>query len=86
MELTEDPASKRKHLLCIISKIGYHVCIYFDGLVQERRNAIANALELRLSCTNPSICIIPIYMLSFSFDVLGFRMVMVTISVLNEYI
>ena len=25
----------------------------FDGLVQERRNSIANALELRLSCTNP---------------------------------
>ena len=29
--------------------------IYFVGLVQERRNSIANALELRLSCTNPSI-------------------------------
>ena len=27
----------------------------FDGLVQERPNSIANALELRLSCTNPSI-------------------------------
>ena len=26
----------------------------FDGLVQERRNSIANALELRLSCINPS--------------------------------
>ena len=25
-----------------------------DGIVQERRNSIANALELRLSCTNPS--------------------------------
>ena len=25
-----------------------------DGLVQERRNSIANALELCLSCTNPS--------------------------------
>ena len=25
-----------------------------DGLVQERRNSSANALELRLSCTNPS--------------------------------
>ena len=31
------------------------VIVYqFDGLVQERRNSIANALELRLSCTNPS--------------------------------
>ena len=27
-----------------------------NGLVQERRNSIANTLELRLSCTNPSIC------------------------------
>ena len=25
------------------------------GLVQERRNSIADALDLRLSCTNPSI-------------------------------
>ena len=24
-----------------------------DGLMQERRDFIANALELRLSCTNP---------------------------------
>ena len=28
---------------------------YIDGLMQERCNSIANALELRLSCTNPSI-------------------------------
>ena len=33
---------------------------YFDGLVQERRNSIANALELRLSYTNPSIWILSI--------------------------
>ena len=26
---------------------------YVDGLVQERRNSIANTLVLRLSCTNP---------------------------------
>ena len=26
-----------------------------DGLAQERRNSIANTLELRLSCTNPSM-------------------------------
>ena len=32
---------------------------YIDGLVQEGRNSIANAPELRLSCTNPSIyCLI----------------------------
>ena len=31
-------------------------CIaYIDGLVQKKRNSIANALELRLSCSNPSI-------------------------------
>ena len=28
---------------------------YIDGLVQERRNSSALALELRLSCTKPSI-------------------------------
>ena len=28
---------------------------YIDGLVQERRNFNANALELHLPCTNPSI-------------------------------
>ena len=28
---------------------------YFDGLVQERRKPIANAMELYLSCTNPWI-------------------------------
>ena len=27
-----------------------------DGLVQERRNSSALAMEFRLSCTNPSIC------------------------------
>ena len=29
---------------------------YMDGLVQERHNSIANALELCLPCTNPWIC------------------------------
>ena len=29
--------------------------LYFDGLAQERRNSSALAMELRLSCTNPSI-------------------------------
>ena len=36
-------------------KIGWYFLPSIDGLVQERRNSIANALELRLSCTNPSI-------------------------------
>ena len=29
---------------------------YIEGLVQETRNSIANALELLLSCTNSSAC------------------------------
>ena len=29
--------------------------VHIDRLVQERRNSIAIAQELRLSCTNPSI-------------------------------
>ena len=39
----------------------FHGCIdpsqtgHFDGLVQERRNCSALAMELCLSCTNPSI-------------------------------
>ena len=28
---------------------------HYSGLLQERRNSFANALELRLSCTNPPI-------------------------------
>ena len=28
-----------------------YIIIRFGGLVQERRNSIANAMELRLSCT-----------------------------------
>ena len=51
--------SMNKHLISLISisirslstyLLNYHI----DGLVQERRNSIATALELRLSCTNPS--------------------------------
>ena len=39
-------------LICILHMTTCHI----DGLVQERCNSIANAPELRLSCTNPSIC------------------------------
>ena len=48
-----------------IHYVSFYAYAYFDsivdkyvhgnGLVQERRNSIANALELRLSCTNPSM-------------------------------
>ena len=37
---------------CVIIQIGK-----FNGLVQKRRNAIADALGLRLSCINPSIIV-----------------------------
>ena len=37
------------------TSIGIH--IYINGLVQERCNSIANALELCLSCINPSTCV-----------------------------
>ena len=45
---------------CGISSVGYHSPTlvhqyHWDGLVQERRNSIAIALELRLSYTNPLI-------------------------------
>ena len=30
--------------------------VRIDGLVQERRNSSALAMELRLSCTDPLIC------------------------------
>ena len=35
--------------------IGRIETVYIDGLVQEKYNLIANSLELRISCANPSI-------------------------------
>ena len=51
-------SSAKWQSFCLILNVLNPVVIlnlYFDGLVQERRNSIANALELRLSCTNPSV-------------------------------
>ena len=31
--------------------------VYVEGFVQERRNSSALAMELRLSCTNPLMCV-----------------------------
>ena len=42
----------------MLSTIGGVYWRYIDGLMQERRNSIANTLELRLSCTNPWIYVI----------------------------
>ena len=46
-------SSYRQVSLCFESEL------YIDGLVQERRNSIANALQLRLFCTTPSIWYMP---------------------------
>ena len=47
--VTQQPSSHR--LFC---SLNWKDQDQFDGLVQERRNSIANALELCLSCANPS--------------------------------
>ena len=43
--------------------VQYQFLDQLDGLVQERRNSIANALELCLSCINPSNCSCSVIML-----------------------
>ena len=48
-----EPCPGLAELLCS-EGIQYHI-YYIDGLVQERRNYSALALELRISCTNPPI-------------------------------
>ena len=35
--------------------VSYKYIYYIEALMQERRSSIANALELGLSCTNPSV-------------------------------
>ena len=44
---------KTMWILLFITETQFHT--HTDGLEQERCNSIANALELRLSCTNPLI-------------------------------
>ena len=43
---------KKKNNVCYNDQFSLKYSQQIDGLVQERRNSIANALELRLSCTN----------------------------------
>ena len=47
-----------EHFIAVVRTPWYHWKAqgHVDGLVQDRRKSIANALELRLSCTNPSMC------------------------------
>ena len=53
MEPTEYDTVNLDYLICMIQS--YHFIFQINVLVQERHNSIADALELRLSCTNPSI-------------------------------
>ena len=50
-------SSGKKYFDCPGVRNLKHVCKqkHINGLMQERRNSIANTLELRLSSTNPSI-------------------------------
>ena len=52
------PANERRRYIVTASLIGWALTQNgpSDGLVQETRNSIANALELHLSCTNSLIC------------------------------
>ena len=43
------------HCLYVEKLLKVQIYFYVDRLVQDRRNSIANALELRLSWTNPSM-------------------------------
>ena len=44
-----------QHVLCKLFESSHHQREYIDGLVQERCNSSALAMELHLSYTNPSI-------------------------------
>ena len=46
-----------EHWVTIKNLIKYQAKFHIDESAQERPNSIANALELRLSCTNTSICV-----------------------------
>ena len=48
--------------LCGLSLCQWHI----DGWMQERRNSIANTLELRLSCINPLIYVLSVQLKSSS--------------------
>ena len=50
--------------------------VYINGLVQERRNSIANALELHPSCTNPLICVNWIWETTLKLSVMFFLLLL----------
>ena len=56
------PISFNVSALALGQSYNSEILKYIAGLVQERHNSIANALELRLSCPNPSIySVSPLY-------------------------
>ena len=55
--------------------------LHIDGLVQERRNSSAIAMELRLSCTNPSISWLA---MTWLHQELAYQAMILTLFALNE--
>ena len=55
MIMATDVMSRYQWCLCEAGSFSSSMKEDFNGLVQERRNSSALAMELRLSCTNPSI-------------------------------
>ena len=43
-------------LFCYLLLHNNNISMGYPGLVQEKHKSIANSLELRFSCTDPSIC------------------------------
>ena len=51
---SSDPECVQEHMIKVSGMLYITVQSYIDGLVQDRSNSIANALELLQSCTKPS--------------------------------
>ena len=50
----------KMHIVCIVVwQSSQFLPVHIDGLVQERGNSSASAMELSVSCTNPSILCLP---------------------------
>ena len=61
IRLTRQTVKEVKRIICQYhERSRYHArvwtSLYFDGFLQKIRDSSALAMELRLSCTNPSIC------------------------------
>ena len=54
-QLSEGKSSWWSSVIIQTTNVNVILKLHVNGLVQERRNSIANTLELHLSCTNPSM-------------------------------